>query len=66
MREKLPFSFIKDLFPRYEPFGHKPEKATQKGYQHKHNPTWKPAKAAMSPAAWSRKRRAERLAKSKG
>lgn len=32
-------------------------KATKKGFQHKHNPTWKPAKAEMSPKEWHKANR---------
>jgi len=60
-RKKISFEYLKSLFPRYEPLGHKPEKATKKGYVHNHRPTWKPPKPSMSPAEWKRRRRAARL-----
>ena len=45
------------LYPAYDPSGHAPSKATQKGFQHHHNPTWMPPKAKMSPAEWGRLQR---------
>jgi hypothetical protein len=45
------------LFPGYDPSGHAPSKATQKGFAHQHKPTWKPPKAKMSPAEWGRMQR---------
>ena len=32
-------------------------KATKKGFEHKQNPTWKPAKASMTPKQWHKANR---------
>lgn len=56
-RKKLSVQILTESFPGYDPSGHAPIKATQKGYQHKVNATWKPKKAKLTPAQWHRMRR---------
>jgi len=58
-RKKMSLQDLKDLWPAYEPghVGIDPRDATKKGFPHKHNPTYKPPKSALTPAQWSRMRR---------
>jgi hypothetical protein len=62
-RKKMSLQDLKDLYPSYDPYGHAPTKATQKGFAHKHNPTWMPPKSKLTPAQWARERRKQRAKK---
>jgi hypothetical protein len=62
-KKKMSLQDLKDLYPAYDPHKFKPSRATNKGFVHKVNPTWKPLKSALTPAQWHRAQRAAANAK---
>ena len=56
----MSLNYIKSLFPDYQPGKYHPRKATQRGFVHKINPTYKPPRADITPAQWHRARRAHK------
>lgn len=57
MKSTMSWEDVKAIWSAPVPGKLIPRKATQKGFAHKHNPTWKPAKADMSPKEWHKANR---------
>lgn len=57
MKSTMSWDEVKSVWSAPVQGNYKPRKATQKGFAHKHNPTWKPAKADMSPKEWHKTNR---------
>jgi len=52
--EKMSLEDLQNLFPEYVAGASPVNKATKRGYRHKHRPVWLPAKPKISPAAYRR------------